>query len=100
MKERRKLAAKWNGVLVPMVDRYVKELSKNFSGWHIRRFDNRIAEVDCTHKREVLDMVARTCICRKWQLTILPCRHAGEVIGEMRNARGEDIVDECYYISR
>jgi len=43
MKERRKLAAKWNGVLVPMVDRYVKELSKNFGGWHIRRFDNRIA---------------------------------------------------------
>jgi len=100
MNERRKLAAKWKGVLVPLADRYVKELSKNLGGWHVRRSDDRIAEVDCMEKREVLDMVMRTCTCRKWQLTGLPCKHAGEVIGEMRNARWEDFVDECFYISR
>jgi len=36
------------------------------------------------HEREVLDMLAQTCTCRKWQLTRLPCKHAGEVIGVMR----------------
>ena len=30
--ERRMLAAKWKGVLVPMADRHVKELSKNIGG--------------------------------------------------------------------
>ena len=83
-----------------MANRYVKELSKNLGGWHVRRLDDRIAEVECMEKREVLDMVMRTCTCRKWQLTGLPCKHAGEVIGEMRNARWEDFVDECFYISR
>lgn len=81
--QRRKLAAEWKGILVPMANRYVKD-------WHVRRPDDMTAEVDYLDKKEVFDIVLRTCTCRKWQLSGLPCRHACEVIGEMRNAKWED----------
>ena len=85
--ERRILATKWKGVLVPMTNRYMKYLSKNLGGWHVQRSDDRIAGVDCMHEREVLVMELKTCTCWKWQLTGLSCTHAGKVIGVMRNAR-------------
>jgi len=68
-------------------DKYVRELRKNLGSWHVRRCDDRIADVDCIDKKEVLDMVDRTCTCRMWQMTGWPCRHAAKSIAEMRNAR-------------
>jgi len=42
---------------VPTTNRYVKELTKNLGDWHVKRHDDRIAEVDYMEKREVLDIV-------------------------------------------
>ena len=49
--QRRKLAAEWKGILVTMADRYVKDMSKNLGGWHVRRPDDMTAEVDCLDKK-------------------------------------------------
>jgi len=68
MNQRRKLASGWKGVLVPL------------SGRHVRRSDDRVGKVDCMEKREVHDIVDKTCTCRRRQLGGLPCRHAYEVI--------------------
>ncbi|XP_020274589.1 uncharacterized protein LOC109849188 [Asparagus officinalis] len=99
MNKRRRLASKWKGMLVPMAERYVREISKNLGGWLVRWSNDKIAVVELMEKREVLNMENRTCTCRRGQLIGLPCRHAAEVIGEMRNARWSDYVDPAYYIS-
>ncbi|KAL2525338.1 Uncharacterized protein Adt_10392 [Abeliophyllum distichum] len=45
----------------------------------------------------VVDLEARTCACRKWDLTGIPCCHAVAVIRDTRNDP-EDYVDNCYTV--
>lgn len=44
-------------------------------GAHIY-FGDGIFEFECQGNRFVVDVVARTCGCRKWDVTGIPCEHA------------------------
>ena len=37
---------------------------------------NGLFEVECKHQRFVVNLSKRTCGCRKWDLTSIPCQHA------------------------
>ena len=37
---------------------------------------NGLFEVECKHQRFVVNLSKRTCGCRKWDLTGIPCQHA------------------------
>ena len=46
----------------------------------------------------VVDMVQKTCSCRRWELSGIPCTHACQALQSM-NVRPEDRVDIQYYKS-
>ena len=55
----------------------------------MRRPDDVTAEVQLTEKREILNMVERTCSCRKWQVNRLSCIHAAKGDWDYEEARLE-----------
>ncbi|KAL4348838.1 hypothetical protein GQ457_17G010250 [Hibiscus cannabinus] len=48
--------------------------------------------------QHVVDLVERSCSCRKWDLTGIPCPHAASVF-RLNNLKPEDYVNECYHNS-
>ncbi|KAK8651093.1 hypothetical protein V6N13_140707 [Hibiscus sabdariffa] len=54
-------------------------------------------EVGPSHQH-VVDLVERSCSCRKWDLTGIPCSHAASVF-RLNNLKPEDYVNECYHNS-
>ncbi|KAL4320047.1 hypothetical protein GQ457_18G015050 [Hibiscus cannabinus] len=55
-------------------------------------------QVRCPLTQFVVDMAERTCSCRRWQLTGLPCSHAICCIFNRRE-HAEDYVDDCYKVA-
>ncbi|XP_061991204.1 uncharacterized protein LOC133709465 isoform X2 [Rosa rugosa] len=49
----------------------------------------------CGGSRYVVDLTRRTCACRRWDLTGIPCKHAISAIHFMRQ-NPDDYVDACY----
>lgn len=45
--------------------------------------------------KHVVDLEARTCACRRWDLSGIPCKHAVAAINFMRK-KPEDFIDNCY----
>jgi hypothetical protein len=69
------------------------------------RCSNKLAEVYTTEKlgtkaRYHVDIANRTCSCRKWQVTGLPCCHALYFILKLRGegAKIENFVDQFYMV--
>ncbi|KAK8661477.1 hypothetical protein V6N13_091079 [Hibiscus sabdariffa] len=46
----------------------------------------------------VVNLEQRSCTCRKWDLTGIPCSHAASVF-QLNNLRPEHFVNECYHNS-
>ncbi|KAK8530667.1 hypothetical protein V6N13_122291 [Hibiscus sabdariffa] len=55
-------------------------------------------QVRCPLTQFVVDIAERTCSCRSWQLTGLPCSHAICCIFNRRE-HAEDYVDDCYKVA-
>ena len=69
----------------------------------IHKGHNNTAEIeDTTQKlktwRHTVDLENRTCSCRRWQITGLPCTHALCLINATRNRDVDDFVDEYYSV--
>lgn len=52
----------------------------------------------------VVNVNQRTCSCKKWEITGMPCKHAVSAIWDMRRNNGaigipETFVHECYWLS-
>ena len=66
---------------------------------------NGIAEI-CAKEREatayrfVVNLVERTCTCRAWQGSGIPCKHAIAYITSIPGAHLEDYVDEYYSVEK
>lgn len=54
-------------------------------------------QVDCSSGTFVVDLEERTCACRKWDFTGIPCMHVVVIIRDCRNST-ENYVDNCYTI--
>jgi len=53
-----------------------------------------------TRFRFVVDLRNRTCSCRAWQGSGIPCKHVIAYITSIPSAKLEDHVDECYYVAK
>jgi hypothetical protein len=53
-----------------------------------------------TEFRFVVDLRNRTCSCRVWQGSGIPCKHAIAYITSITGEKLEDHVDECYYVAK
>ena len=67
--------------------------SKSFCAMLSGRF---MYEVDNERERHVVDLVGRTCSCRAWDLTGIPCKHGVAVIFVNRK-KPKDYSHPCYY---
>ncbi|KAM0910306.1 hypothetical protein ACQ4PT_014248 [Festuca glaucescens] len=107
---RRRLSYKLCGKILPRVLKDVNAKSRGLPYAHT--FSNRdqdnsplLAEVQGVDKdlqlwRHTLDLTNRTCTCRQWQVTSLPCYHAVHVITSMRNPKMEDYIDDYYSVHK
>ena len=71
----------------------LKLKSKIFYAVPSERF---VYEVDNERERHVVDLVGRTCSCRAWDLTRIPCKHRVAAIF-MNREKPEDYTHPCYY---
>ena len=66
---------KYGSKLCPSIQDKLKKLkleSKSLCEMPSRRF---VYEVDNERERHMVDLVKRTCSCRTWDLTRIPCKH-------------------------
>nr|XP_023870556.1 uncharacterized protein LOC111983129 [Quercus suber] len=87
---------KYGGKLCLSIQKKLEQLkleSKGFCAMPSGRF---VYEVDNERERHVVDLVNRTCSCRVWDLTRIPCKHGVAAIF-MNREKPEDYTHPCYY---
>ncbi|KAL0007954.1 hypothetical protein SO802_009456 [Lithocarpus litseifolius] len=87
---------KYGGRLCPSIQGKLEKLkleSKSFCAMPSGRF---VYEVASERERYVVDLVGRTCSCRAWDLTGIPCKHGVAAIFVNREMP-EDYTHPCYY---
>ncbi|XP_066314202.1 uncharacterized protein [Miscanthus floridulus] len=101
---RKKVANKFEGKILPHIVKKLREDSYNLDIDVITESDG-VAEVCAKGSsdnafRFVVNLRQRTCVCRVWQGTGLPCRHAIAYITSIPGAKLEDYVDNCYSVEK
>jgi hypothetical protein len=101
---RKKVAKKFEGKILPHIVKKLREDSYNLDIDVITEGDG-IAELCAKGSSDrafkfVVNLKERTCACKKWQGTGIPCRHAIAYITSIPGAKLEDYVDDCYSVER
>ena len=101
---RKKVANKFEGKILPHIVKKLREDSYNLDIDVITESDG-VAEVCAKGSSDnafwfVVNLRQRTCVCRVWQGTGLPCRHAIAYITSILGAKLEDYVDDCYLVEK
>lgn len=89
----------WSGRLCPVIKEKLGVFEKQGAGnWGIMSAEY-LVEVSGPYEQHQVDVRARTCSCRKWDLTGIPCRHGICAIWHC-NGKGDvdHFVDECYTV--
>ena len=104
---RRKISRKLEGKILPNV---MEELNKRSRRLRYSHKDGGtdteiLGEVegvtkDLVHWRYTIDLKERTCTCRHWQVTGLPCTHALCIITSFRGYNIEYYVHEYYSLPK
>ncbi|KAK1273076.1 hypothetical protein QJS04_geneDACA021461 [Acorus gramineus] len=95
MDHRRAFGRKWRGKLVPKVFKYVQTL-KDIEQYIVRRSDDHRAEVVGPDITCVVRLDERTCSCRVWQVSGLPCVYVATFITRLRGLDICDFVHQFY----
>ena len=100
---RKKVAQTFQGKILPHIVERLRDDSFNLDIEVITSSPNGIAEVcakgsSATSFRFVVNSVERTCSCRAWQGSGIPCRHAIAYITSIPSAKLEDYVHEYYSV--
>jgi hypothetical protein len=102
---RKLVASKLQGKILPHIVQKLREDSYNLDIEVITSSPDGIAEVCAkgtsgTSFRFVVNLTERTCSCRAWQGSGIPCKHAIAYITSIPAAKLEDYVDECYSVEK
>ncbi|WVZ72592.1 hypothetical protein U9M48_021025 [Paspalum notatum var. saurae] len=100
--QRRKVAKKWEGRVLPHIIHKLNEQSRELS-LEVDECSEEVAEVTAmggSGFRFVVNLEEKTCSCRKWQVCGIPCKHALAFITSLPNASIEDYVHEYYHIDK
>ena len=103
--QRRTLAVKLNSKVLPHIIKALNAKSRGLVGYSIHKGLGHMAKIsgvyrDLTPWRHTINLETRTCTCKRWQLTGLPCNHAISLICSYRGLELEDYVDRCYFVSK
>ncbi|XP_019155422.1 PREDICTED: uncharacterized protein LOC109152282 [Ipomoea nil] len=97
--ECRKHAMKWSGRICPSIARKISIYEKQAGGYWAYQSTDVLFEVKGATEQHQIDIGARTCSCRKWDLTGIPCRHAICALWvKYGKAPLHDYVHSCYTV--
>lgn len=91
----RKNVGKWHGNFGP---RIMKKLNENIVegiGWHVDFNGDDGYEIKKGRQQFKVKLKGKTCSCRAWDLTGIPCPHACCAIFDL-GKDPEEFIDECY----
>ena len=87
---------KYRGKLCPNIQDKLEKLKLEFKGIYAMPSGRFVYEVDNERERHVVDLVGKTCRCRAWDLTGIPCKHGVAVIF-VNHEKPKDYTHPCYY---
>ncbi|GKD79971.1 pentatricopeptide repeat-containing protein [Tanacetum coccineum] len=91
MNTMRKLLESWSEDICPNIQKRLEVTKDQHRFWHVIPTGGNLFEVRNGSEAFTVDEKHRTCTCRLWQLSGLPCAHAIAVIFKL-NKRMEDYV--------
>ena len=97
--QRRKVARKLDGCILPHIIKKLKEQSRELNLEVTECSEGEVAEVTAlggSGFRFVVNLLDRTCSCRQWQVSGIPCKHALAFITSQDDAQLEPYVDLYY----
>ncbi|KAJ9552391.1 hypothetical protein OSB04_016436, partial [Centaurea solstitialis] len=94
--ERRKVAAKWNGVLAKIPEQIVKRRKIKSANWTVREIGYGRFEVIDLKRNPTVDFYNSKCECMKWQLSGLPCSHGIAVANYVRLPDCNHLAEEYF----
>jgi hypothetical protein len=87
---RRTISRKITGIILAHIIKELKEQSRNLD-MDVQRCGDSVTEVSVkggSGFKCVLNLEARTCTCRKWQVSGIPCKHAIVFIATQQRRKG------------
>uniref|UniRef100_A0A0A8ZXH5 Zinc finger PMZ-type domain-containing protein n=1 Tax=Arundo donax TaxID=35708 RepID=A0A0A8ZXH5_ARUDO len=96
---------KMRGKIIPSISNALNAQQKAIKNHEVTQCGDDTAEVSCTTSLEFLwrhavDLKAKTCSCRAWQITGKPCSYALAFLGKIRQIEIDDFVDDYYSVER
>lgn len=93
--EKRSWILTCNGTLCPKIQKIIEEMKVEARNCEVAYAGNHIYEVWHGVRTLVVDLANHTCVCRKWDVTGIPCAHAVAAIMSAKR-QPESYVNECY----
>jgi len=100
--QRRKIGKKLDGLILPHIIKKLKEKSKE-SNLEVVECSKEVAKLTTfcgSGFRFVVNLVDKTCSCRQWQVSGIPCKHALAFITSLPNEPIEKHVDFYFSIEK
>ena len=100
--QRRKVTKKLKGLILPHIIKRLNERSRELE-LEVIEYSEHVGEVTAlggTGFRFVVNLQDRTCSCRQWQVSGIPCKHAIAFITSLHSASLENYVDLYYSIEK
>lgn len=73
---KRAFQAKWKVDFAPIALKLVDTNKRVAFDWELE-FNRKMGyKIQCGKEKHIVDLNKRTCTCRSWQLTAIPCAHA------------------------
>lgn len=78
MSNRRNAGANWNGGLGPRIQKNLKKYAEKSHSYNTAEGSHMQYQVTGQESKNmhVVDLAARTCTCRRWNISGIPCQHA------------------------
>ncbi|KAM0916743.1 hypothetical protein ACQ4PT_010068 [Festuca glaucescens] len=99
---RRKVAKKLDGLILPHIMKRLNVMTRELN-LEVVESSEEVAEVTAlggSGFRFVVNLQERTCSCRQWQVSGLPCKHALAFITSLTNAHIRQYVDLYYSLEK
>ncbi|XP_066333963.1 uncharacterized protein, partial [Miscanthus floridulus] len=100
--QRRKISRKLDGLILPHIIKKLNEQSRELE-LEVKECSEEVGEVTAlggSGFRFVVNLLDRTCSCRQWQVSRIPCRHAIAFITSLSNAALDNYVDPYYSVDK
>ncbi|XP_012846789.1 PREDICTED: uncharacterized protein LOC105966756 [Erythranthe guttata] len=94
--ERSAEASGWTTMLCPKMEMILSSFVEDGRTWTIRKSNQFVFEVH-SDSHEIVDLFARTCTCRDWQLKGFPCCHVAVVLKNIPVGERYGYIDPLFY---